>query len=46
MRILAWNCRGLASARAVRSLLDIQRREKPDVIFLSESHLGKVKAEN
>ena len=45
MRILAWNCCGLASARAVRALLEIQKRENPDVIFLSESHLGKVKAE-
>ena len=45
MRILAWNCCGLASARAVRALLEIQKREKPDVIFLSESHLRKVKAE-
>ena len=45
MRILAWNCCGLASARAVRALLEIQKRENLDVIFLSESHLGKVKAE-
>ena len=27
-------------------LLKIQKREKPDVFFLSETHLGKVKAEN
>lgn len=46
MRILGWNCRGLASARAVRALLEIQKREKPDVVFLSETHLGKAKAEN
>jgi hypothetical protein len=31
---------------AVRSLLSIQERLKPDVLFLSEAHLGKVKAEN
>jgi exonuclease III len=45
MKILAWNCQGLASARAVRALLHIQKREKPDVFFLSETHLGKEKAE-
>ena len=35
----------LASARAVRALRDIQKRERPDVLFLSETHLDKVKAE-
>jgi exonuclease III len=46
MKILAWNCQGLASARAVRVLLEIQKREKPDVFFLSKTHFGKTKAEN
>ena len=46
MKLLAWNCQGLASSRAVRALLEIQKREKPDAFFLSETHLGKVKAEN
>ena len=46
MKILALNYQGLASARPVRALLEIQKREKPDVFFLSETHLGKVKAEN
>jgi hypothetical protein len=45
MKILAWNCQGLASARAVRALLEIQKRERPDVFFLSETHLGRTKAE-
>ena len=45
MKILAWNCRGLNSARAVRALLEVQRCVKPDVFFLSEMHLGKAKAE-
>ena len=26
-------------------LLEIQKREQPDVFFLSETHLGKAKAE-
>jgi len=46
MKILAWNCQGLASARAFRALLDIQKQERPDVFFLSETHLGRAKAEN
>lgn len=45
MKLLVWNCHGLASARAVRALLDLQKSHKPDVIFLSESHLGRVMAE-
>ncbi|XP_021309167.1 uncharacterized protein LOC110432706 [Sorghum bicolor] len=46
MKILAWNCRGLASHRAVRVLLEVQRRENLDVLFLSKTHLSKAKAEN
>jgi len=46
MKILAWNCRGLTSSQAVRALLEVQKRERPDVLFLSETHLGKVKAGN
>jgi exonuclease III len=45
MKLLAWNCRGLVSSRAVRALLEIQKREKPDVLFLCETHLGKARAE-
>ena len=45
MKILAWNCRGLVSARAVHVLLEIHKRERPDVFFLSETNLGKAKAE-
>ena len=45
MKILAWNCQGLTSARAVRALLDLQRCVQPDVFFLSETHLQKAKAE-
>lgn len=29
----------------MRALLDLQRRERPDVLFLSETHLGTAKAE-
>src|SRR4051812_5433405 len=45
MKILAWNCRGMASAAAVRALLEIQKQWGADVCFLSETHLNTVKAE-
>jgi hypothetical protein len=39
MRILSWNCHGLGNAAAVRALLDVLKRQNPDVVFLSETHL-------
>jgi len=45
MKLLAWNCQGLSSSRAVRALLDVRRRINPDVLFLSETHLDFAKAE-
>lgn len=42
MRLVSWNCRGLGNGPAVRGLLDIQKREAPDILFLSETkHEGK-----
>ena len=46
MKLLAWNCCGLGSARAVRALLEVRRRLNPDVWFLSETHLDNAKADN
>ncbi|XP_059451039.1 uncharacterized protein LOC132181825 [Corylus avellana] len=37
MRILAWNCRGLACAPKIRSLRALIRQHRPDVLFLSET---------
>uniref|UniRef100_A0A453SQF7 Endonuclease/exonuclease/phosphatase domain-containing protein n=2 Tax=Aegilops tauschii subsp. strangulata TaxID=200361 RepID=A0A453SQF7_AEGTS len=36
---------GLLGSRTVQSLLDIQRRHRPDAFFLSKTHLNDAKAE-
>ena len=45
MKFVGMNCRGLGSIRAVRALMEVQRQSQPDVVFLCETHLSKVKAE-
>ena len=45
MRIISWNCQGILVTPTVLLLLDIQRRHKPDVFFLFETHLDDEKAE-
>ncbi|KAL0410725.1 UNVERIFIED_CONTAM: hypothetical protein Slati_3662200 [Sesamum latifolium] len=45
MKILAWNCRGLARPAARRMLRDLLQSHKPDIIFLCEiktSHTDKI----
>jgi hypothetical protein len=38
---------GFATARReVRALLDLEKQIKPDVLFLSETHLNKARAGN
>jgi exonuclease III len=46
MKLCGLNCRGLRNRRAVRALLDLQKHMKPDVFFLSETHLDKARAGN
>lgn len=44
MIVLSWNCRGLGSLRAVRSLTDLVRARRPKLLFLSETHLENKEA--
>jgi exonuclease III len=43
MKVIAWNCRGLGNDRAVRGLLNVQKEEDPDILFLSETKMDERK---
>ena len=43
MTILAWNCRGIGSALAVRTLTDEARSKDPLLVFLTEMKIGESK---
>jgi exonuclease III len=40
MKICGQNCQGLGNGPAVNSLLDLKRKEDPDVLFLFETKLN------
>ena len=40
MKILAWNCRGLARPAIVRTLRRLIRDQSPDIRFLSETKIS------
>jgi exonuclease III len=39
MKLIAWNCRGLARASAIRSLRAKVRKHSPDILYLSETKI-------
>lgn len=43
MRLLYWNCRGIARPSAIRSLRAQIRTHQPDMIFVAETLLSDVK---
>ena len=45
MKLNSWNCRGLGNRPAVRGLLDLQKCEAPDILFLCETKLTKERME-
>lgn len=40
MRLIAWNCRGLARTAAANSLRALERKFHPDILFLSETKVS------
>ena len=44
MKTQFYNCRGMKKPSAVRSLQVLVERIRPDILFLSETHLNKKKA--
>lgn len=45
MRTIAWNHRGLRNGAVVCGLLNVQKEEDPDILFLSETKLDKQRIE-
>ena len=45
MKLISWNCRGLGNGPAIRSLLELQKEEDPDVLFLSETRMVRGRLE-
>jgi exonuclease III len=45
MKLCSWNDRGLGNGPAVRGLLDLQKTEDPDVLFLCKTKMEQKKIE-
>jgi hypothetical protein len=46
MNIILWNWRGLGNAAAVGGLLDLQKLEDPNILFLVETKMDNKRIEN
>ncbi|KAL9668447.1 hypothetical protein QQ045_002830 [Rhodiola kirilowii] len=46
MALLSWNCRGLGTPSAVRSLRDVVRTSRPQIVALLETKINKRKCES
>lgn len=45
MKLIACTCRGLGNGAAVCGLLNIQKEEEPDVVFISENKMDERRIE-
>lgn len=45
MKIISWNCRGLATTDTLNFLKAMPRKYKPDCIFLMETKMDEVRME-
>jgi len=45
MKLIAWYCRGLGTSLTIHSLLDLQKEEDPDILFLSETKMNEKRIE-
>lgn len=45
MKLIAWNCQGLGNRPTLRGLLDLQKKEDPDILFLCETGLDRRRME-
>jgi exonuclease III len=45
MRLAIWNSRGMGNGLAMRGLLEFQKKEDPDVLFLSETKMEQKRLE-
>ena len=45
-KVVAWTCRGLGNGPTVRSLLNLQKEDDPDIYFLSKTKMDRNRIES
>jgi len=45
MKLIAWNCRELGNGLAIQGLLNLQKVEDPDILFLSKTKMDRRRIE-